>query len=674
MFNLLQNLWQGKLRSPQISTSSNSSLELERHGSFNVTLEQANSLWQQGKLTDALNLYRQAIQDNPNATHIYDHLALALKQQDNLAEAYEQLATTLKQQGQVAEAADYSRQAIVLKSLIWKAKAKYLRPTSEDSLTPQLKTANLAEEAFSFQPLPSSSQQRDRQNDTHRKRNDNSMVDFLCKDLTAQQDSPSQVHADRADARRQRAASVYIKQALEHYERQQWEQTTIACQKAIQIDPTRAEVYKIWGNALQRMGKTARAMDCYAKVVAIEPNLAAVYAKIGSWYAWQEKWQQASQYYQKAIVIQPSFIEAYRHLAYCWHQLGQPAKALECSDRALKLEAEQINKEKTSQHNGFSLEKASSEEVTAAFESETNSREVRFLRSQSQASVQKLQQAALNNFQSVEFYRQLAKNLEQENQWQEAALCYRQALELNLSANTYQQKLLPNDESNRTKRLKTSPKSEENQLDKAIKRYRQQAQLQPSAKIQTDLGNLYKKKKDWQAAATCYQKAIALDSQYAPAYLNLAKIFVREGKLEKAADFLYRALSLKPELAPAKNHFYLGNTFFKQGKLERAIDCYQRAIDLQPDFPEIYYRLGEIWSRRGRKRQAIEYFQQAVVLEPNNPKFYHRLGRELMARQQWEEAVQAFSRVLELQPNFPQGSYLLNQALAKKLESKLLLS
>jgi tetratricopeptide (TPR) repeat protein len=84
--------------------------------------------------------------------------------------------------------------------------------------------------------------------------------------------------------------------------------------------------------------------------------------------------------------------------------------------------------------------------------------------------------------------------------------------------------------------------------------------------------------------------------------------------------------------------------------------------------------LGEIWSRRGQKRQAIDCFEQAVALEPKNPKFHHRLGRELMARQQWEEAVQAFSRVLELQPNFPQGSYLLNQALAKKLKSKILLS
>ena len=645
MFKLLQNLWRGKSLLAAAVTNPNTSIELSQHGSLEATLEKANSLWQQGKLTDSLNLYRQAIQHNPNANHIYEHLALALKQQDNLAEAYEQLATTLKQQGQVAEAANYFRQAIVLKSLIGKAKEKYLRLTPADNLTLKLKTGNLTEEAFSFQPLSSASQRQDWQNVTLR--NDNPIADFLFGDLAS---------ADNAEARSQRAASVYIKQALEHYEQQQWEKTAIACEQAIKINPKRAEVYKIWGNALQRMGKTAQAMDCYAKVVAIEPNLAAVYAKIGGWYAWQEKWQQASQYYQKAIIIQPSFVEAYRHLAYCWHQLGQPEKALECRDRVLKLEAEQTNGRKATNQTNGSFSSNKSEGAIAAFELEINP-----------------QLKPQNQLQSVEFYRQLAKNLEQENQWQEAALCYRQALELNLSANAYQQQLLPNDESDLPKRLEATTNSEESQLDKAIRRYRQQAKLQPnSAKIQTDLGNLYKKKQQWQAAVACYQKAIALDSQYALAYLNLAKIFVREGKSEQAADYLYRALSLKPELAPAKNHFYLGNTFVKQGKLEQAIDCYQRAVDLQPNFPEVYYLLGEIWSRRGQKRQAIDCFEQAVALEPKNPKFHHRLGRELMAQQQWEAAVQAFRRVLELQPNFPQGYYLLNQALAKKLKSNVI--
>jgi tetratricopeptide (TPR) repeat protein len=57
--------------------------------------------------------------------------------------------------------------------------------------------------------------------------------------------------------------------------------------------PDMAEAYKIWGNALQRMGKTGEAMTCYAKAVEIKPNLAEVYGGIADIYAQQSKWQQA---------------------------------------------------------------------------------------------------------------------------------------------------------------------------------------------------------------------------------------------------------------------------------------------------------------------------------------------------------------------------------------------
>jgi tetratricopeptide (TPR) repeat protein len=593
MFKLFQNLWQRKLPSTEVAIECNSSEEINQHGNLKSTLEQANSLWQQGKLTDAINLYRQAIEDSSNAHHIYEHLALALKQQDNLAEAYEQLANTLEQQGRVAEAADYFRQAIVLKSLIEKAKEKYQRAIPANSIiSSSLQVTNLLEEAFSFQPLSSYSLSQNWQNVTSKNSEDHPLTNFHLGDLAVWQHPHNEI-ANNAEANSNRIASVYIEQALEHYEQQQWEKAASVCQKAIQIDPNRAEVYKIWGNALQRMGKTAQAMDHYAKVVAIEPNLGAVYIKIGNRYAWQKKWLQASQYYQKAIILQPNFVEAYRHLAYCWHQLGEPEKALECRDKALKLEARQINKDS-----------------------------------------------------------------------------YRQASKLHLSAHNHQQPQLQK-KSTLIKQIETQTNLKDSQLDKAIRRYRQQAQLQPSAKIQTDLGNLYKKKKEWHEAATCYQKAIALNAQYAPAYLNLAKVFRHEGKLEKAAEYLYQALSLKPELTSAKNHFYLGNTFFKQGKLEQAIDCYQQAVTLQPNFSEVYYRLGEIWSRQGQKHQAIECFQKAVDLEPQNPKFHHRLGREFMSQQRWKAAVQSLRRVLELQPTFPNGSSLLNQALAKKLKSSV---
>ena len=70
--------------------------------------------------------------------------------------------------------------------------------------------------------------------------------------------------------------------------------------------------------------------------------------------------------------------------------------------------------------------------------------------------------------------------------------------------------------------------SSSDRLKSAIKRYRYQAQLHPdSAIVQTNLGRLYHKNRQWQEAIHCYQKAIAIDSNYSPARQYLAQIVNR---------------------------------------------------------------------------------------------------------------------------------------------------
>ena len=65
-------------------------------------------------------------------------------------------------------------------------------------------------------------------------------------------------------------------------------------------------------------------------------------------------------------------------------------------------------------------------------------------------------------------------------------------------------------------------------LTSAIKRYRYQAQLHPdSAIVQTNLGKLYHKNQQWQEAVCCYEKAISIDGNYAPARKYLAQIVNR---------------------------------------------------------------------------------------------------------------------------------------------------
>ena len=87
-------------------------------------IELADSLWQRGEIQQALDLYTEEIQKNPNSQEIMLNLAKLLQQQHNISESYKKLAEVLKKQGKIDQAAEYYRQTIVLKSLIHKTTNK----------------------------------------------------------------------------------------------------------------------------------------------------------------------------------------------------------------------------------------------------------------------------------------------------------------------------------------------------------------------------------------------------------------------------------------------------------------------------------------------------------------------------------------------------------------------
>ncbi|BAU66156.1 TPR domain protein [Stanieria sp. NIES-3757] len=689
MFKLLKTFLDSPTNS-ESSSQSNEKPSVDSDHQIESQLKEADDFRQQGKLTEAITIYRQAIEQTSHLATRSTKSSITLQQNNNLALAYEQLATAYKQKGQVEQAANYYRQAIIFKSLNWQQAKQSFKSNSQAVINQLLKKDSLLNSAFAFQPLSAQNRQK-LANFTFRSADSNSYYPLFSGEV-------NKINSQQTITIEWEAAQIYLQQALESCDRHNWQQAAIACKQATQLCPNLAEAYKIWGNALQRMGKTAEAMDCYAKAVEIQPDLAKVYAKVASLYAGQNKWQQAIEYYQKAIIIKPTFAEAYRNLAQIWEQLNQPEKAQLYHSKFLELEA--LNHQ--TQTNAFQSSLANSN---------------------------------LSPTQSVATYQEIAQNLEKQNKWQEAANYYRKALELNLSQSQPRSDTQPtanstinspstpqlarlkqvqqllhqssDDLANQTTLLTSVSETSENtaspvrerglqgaesssahspsassctqgtqsgtkQIDKAIERYQKQAQLKPdSAKTQLDLGNLYAKQQQWQTAINCYHKALKINYQYAEAYWYLADALEKIGKTSDSLEHRYQALSLKPDLAPASEHVYLGRLLQKQGNLEQAVICYRQAIGLKPQFIPAYYRLGQILSLKGEQQEAIACYRQAIQYDPHNAELYFLLGQELAEEKQWNQAVQAYRRVLELKPTYPQASYRLNYALAEKLKLDL---
>lgn len=669
MFKLLQNIIGGK-SSEAIDPQENSQETLNRDRSkessnrLAVSTKKADIFWQQGNLQEAIKVYDRAIQENPNSIEVYQQLWSHLKQQDSVAKAYQRLAEALKKQGKNEEAAICYRQAIVIQAVTKEAKEKY-KNTSFSGLAKNAQIANIADNAFSFQGAI--------KNDAiiHQP---NLLQIELPSEYTPQVSKtfPKRLDSSKIATVESEAAHTFMQKALNCCDTEEWSEVADACQQATRIMPDMAEAYKIWGNALQRMNRTAEAMECYGKAVEIQPDLAKVYTGIAKLYAKERKWQQAIEYYQKAIIIKPDFADAYRSLAHVWEQSGDVEKSQVCSNRAAQLEATAALRDPVEDKVEEPTPRTI---VTSARTDETID-------------------------SSITNYRKLGHDSEKQNLWHEAAVYYRKALELNLTQ-TQNTNLLSSQQLDKTTQLarikkiqqlikskerppiapvedtanssaKITRSQSDGSLDKTIKYYQKKARLQPnSTQIQLDLGNLYEKKKEWHNAIACYTKAIRIEPTQAQAHLKLARSFSKIGDRINYLEHIYLAYNINPDLGSADDHFLLGETLLKEGSRNRAIFCYEQAIKLQPHFTEAHEGLGRVLEETGKYDKALDCYQAAIAHNPQNADLHLKLGKLLEKQNFWDRAVQAYRKVLELQPKNFDVSQKLNHALLEKLKQDL---
>ena len=606
---------------------------------WETQIARADNLWKQGKINEALTIYDLAIEQNPNLVEIKQRLAGRIKQQGDLAVAYERLATGLKNQGKVEQAANYYRQAINLKAITGNTKNQLLRSSVVPVKKSPIPIASLKEAAFSFQPLT----------------NNRAIVKVAASpptvpNLDREFDSTPQfsprikaVNPEQAREIDWETAQVYFQKALEHLEREEWEQSALACKQATQIMPDMAEAYKIWGNALQRMGQTGEAMACYAKAVELKPNLAEVYAGIADIYAQQSKWQRAIKHYQKAIIIKPS-AKIYRKLAAVWQKVGETDKVESNLYKATELESS----ENSSTKAALDLELAAVDRS--------------------------------NVEDSVAAYCRAAEQLGEQDRWKQAAKYYRQALDLSLSRPILTPSTEPESKPQLTQtesqpavsKPAASSKVPISQIDKAIGRYHKQAKLQPnSPKIYTDLGRLYSKKGKLPEANACYRKAIELNPKYAKAHLCLARNMLKMNKQEKFIKEMQLALALQPKIGTAQDRFRLAEALVEQNQSQQAIGFYYKAAVLEPTFSASYHRLSEILSAQGKYDEAIAFLQQSIQHNPQSAESYFLIAKQWEELEKWDNAVRNYSQALQIDPKYPEATKKLNHALAQKLKSNL---
>ncbi len=160
-----------------------------------------------------------------------------------------------------------------------------------------------------------------------------------------------------------------------------------------------------------------------------------------------------------------------------------------------------------------------------------------------------------------------------------------------------------------------------------------------------------------------FERAIAIDASYAPAYAGLAMAYAalhewfgaEEADREAAECNSERALALAPNLADV--HVARGCALSLSRRYAEAAEAFDAAISLNPNLFEAYYYYARSSFAAGEIERSADLFRKAAAARREDfqgallaSQSLRRLGRDEEAREIGLEGIRRAERALELNP------------------------
>jgi len=157
-------------------------------------------------------------------------------------------------------------------------------------------------------------------------------------------------------------------------------------------------------------------------------------------------------------------------------------------------------------------------------------------------------------------------------------------------------------------------------------------------------------KEDNAEARRLYEKAIALDPNYAHAWQEIGRLHYRDARfgwtdtpvqsLELAEEFAQKTLAMDDSDAVA--YATLSLVYMARKQHEKAVAYGEKALTLAPDFADVRVMIALPFLYSGRPVEAIELVKKAMRLSPYYPSWYLPvLGHAYRLTGQYNEAIEA---------------------------------
>ncbi len=164
-----------------------------------------------------------------------------------------------------------------------------------------------------------------------------------------------------------------------------------------------------------------------------------------------------------------------------------------------------------------------------------------------------------------------------------------------------------------------------------------------------------------------FQRALALDPHYAPAYAGIADAYAllnfysgrqRAAAMERAKSAIHRALQLDRSLAEAHaTRAYI--RFYYEWDWNGAENAFREAIARNPNYAPAHQWYAEYLFYMERFQEAASEIGRAQELDPQSVVINLQLASPEMFARKYEAAIEKIREALRLDPDFPLAIYML---------------
>jgi superkiller protein 3 len=198
----------------------------------------------------------------------------------------------------------------------------------------------------------------------------------------------------------------------------------------------------------------------------------------------------------------------------------------------------------------------------------------------------------------------------------------------------------------------------QNRIDDAEHAYRKAIEYKPRyLKARLNMSRLYSPTgKERKKRISLLREILALNSRYAPAYVELGMLHYGEKEYGTAQELFERAARENPLLVDARTG--LGLVKLRQGQTGNAEQIFRELLRSDSLQPQNYFNLGRLYAEKDDYRTALKFYNKALKnAQGYYPEAWLNRGVVYERLEKPDSAVASYKQALEFDPDYEEAYY-----------------